>query len=141
MLWKLRTSCRRFPLRSGTVAHADETPFQVLQEEGQKAVRKSWMWIFCSTYGEEARYVVMRYLPSRSAAVAHEPLDGFSGMLTCDEYKAYETNRWSRRELGSSDPDAGHMCAENGMRPLLDEFYGWRLEQYDGKNLLGKAVQ
>jgi transposase len=79
-----REELLKFPL-----VHADETPFQVLREEGRKVKQKSYMWLFCG--GPPGKGIVCyKYAPSRSGDVAQEYLGGYQGYVVTDGYKGYD---------------------------------------------------
>ncbi len=79
-----REELLKFPL-----VHADETPFQVLREEGRKVQQKSYMWLFCG--GPPGKGIVCyKYAPSRSGDVAQEYLGGYKGYVVTDGYKGYD---------------------------------------------------
>lgn len=68
---------------------ADESPVQVLKEEGRDPTSKSYMWLYRS--GEDGRepIVLYQYAPTRSGETAKEFLEGFSGYLMVDGYTGY----------------------------------------------------
>jgi transposase len=66
----------------------DETPVQVLKEDGKKAQSKSWMWVQLS-YGLKP-IVLYHYDPSRSSKVPKKLLTDFSGYLQVDGYTGYD---------------------------------------------------
>lgn len=88
---------------SGAVINADETHLQVLDEKGRKAQTKSWMWLFVGGPPDK-KAVYFQYDSSRSATVPETFLDGFSGYLQTDGYKAYHT---ALKTL-NSDRDESH---------------------------------
>lgn len=65
----------------------DETPTQVLKEDGKKATSKSYMWVRHSP-GDKP-IVLFDYSPTRSGDVPLELLSGFSGFLQVDGYDGY----------------------------------------------------
>src|SRR5690606_24227310 len=70
------------------IVQMDETPVQVLKEDGRKATSKSYMWV--QRGGPPDRPVILfDYDPSRSQAVPLRLLEGFSGTLQCDGYDGY----------------------------------------------------
>jgi transposase len=74
-------------LLAGDYVHMDETPVQVLKEEGKKATSKSYMWVRYSGIGPPI--VLYDYSPTRSGQVPLELLEGFSGYLQVDAYDGY----------------------------------------------------
>ena len=76
-------------LRSGPTLNLDETPVQVLREEGRKNTTTSYMWV--ARGGQTGHTVVLfTYSPSRSAKVAAQIIGNFEGFLQTDGYKGYE---------------------------------------------------
>ncbi len=71
------------------VLHCDETPVQVLKEEGKKPQSKSYMWLYCTAKDAKHPIVLYDYKPSRSGENAADFLDGFSGYLHTDGYSGY----------------------------------------------------
>ena len=71
------------------VIHADETPCQVLKEEGKTAQSKSYMWLYGSGNDGLPPICLYDYQPSRGGYHAEEFLKGFSGYLTCDGFGGY----------------------------------------------------
>ena len=67
------------------VIHADETPCQVLKEDGKTARQsRSYMWLYGSGNDGLPPIRLYDYQPSRGGCHAEEFLKGFSGYLTCD---------------------------------------------------------
>jgi len=71
------------------ILHADETPVQVLHEEGKPAESKSWMWLYRTGCDTDQPIVLYEYQPNRRHANAKLFLEGFSGYLHSDGYQAY----------------------------------------------------
>ena len=71
------------------IVHADETPCQVLKEEGKTAQSKSYMWLYGSGNDGLPPIRLYDYQPSRGGYHAEEFLKGFSGYLTCDGFSGY----------------------------------------------------
>lgn len=71
------------------IIHADETPCQVLKEEGKTAQSKSYMWLYGSGNDELPPIRLYDYQPSRGGYHAEEFLKEFSGYLTCDGFGGY----------------------------------------------------
>ena len=65
-------------------AMADETPLQVLHEEGRRAQTKSYMWLFRSGEDGDVPIILYTYSPTRAGDNAVEFLQGFDGYLMCD---------------------------------------------------------
>lgn len=70
-------------------AMADETPLQVLHEEGRRAQTKSYMWLFRSGEDGGVPIILYKYSPTRAGDNAVEFLQGFKGYLMCDGYSGY----------------------------------------------------
>ena len=75
---------------ASTVASADETTVQVLDEPGKDASSKSYMWVYRSGVFNAQPVVVYDYQPGRSHEYPKQFLQGFSGALQCDGYQAYD---------------------------------------------------
>jgi transposase len=72
------------------IFHADETPLQVLKEEGRKAQTTSYMWLYRS--GRDGPPIVLYdYQQTRAAEHPSRYLQGFCGYLHVDGYQGYET--------------------------------------------------
>lgn len=71
------------------VIHADETPCQVLKEDGKTAQSRSYMWLYGSGNDGLPPIRLYDYQPSRGGYHAEEFLKGFSGYLTCDGFQGY----------------------------------------------------
>ena len=71
------------------IIHADETPCQVLKEEGKTAQSKSYMWLYGSGNDGLPPIRLYDYQSSRGGYHAEEFLKGFSGYLTCDGFSGY----------------------------------------------------
>ena len=71
------------------IIHADETPCQVLKEEGKTAQSKSYMWLYGSGNDGLPPIRLYDYQPSRGGYHAEGFLKGFSGYLTCDGFCGY----------------------------------------------------
>jgi transposase len=76
-------------LRSRDYVLADETPFQVLKEDGKRATSESRLWALCG--GEEGHPLLYyEYAPTRGAEVIERILDGFQGFMQTDGYAGYD---------------------------------------------------
>lgn len=71
------------------VIHADETPCQVLKEQGKKPQNKSYMWLYRSGEDGLAPIILYDYQPTRGGYHAEEFLKGFEGFLHCDGFSGY----------------------------------------------------
>jgi len=76
-------------LISREIAHADETPVQVLKEDGKEPKSKSYMWLYRTGNDGKAPVILYDYKPSRSGDNAIQFLKGFKGYLHCDGYSGY----------------------------------------------------
>lgn len=70
-------------------AMADETPCQVLRENGRRAQAKSYMWVFRSGEDGGPPLVLYKYSPTRNGDNAADFLAGFSGYLMTDGFSGY----------------------------------------------------
>lgn len=68
---------------------ADETPLQVLHEEGRRAQTKSYMWLYRSGEDGGIPIILYKYSPTRAGDNAVEFLQEFNGYLMCDGYSGY----------------------------------------------------
>ena len=73
-------------LLKSQVLHCDETPVQVVKEEGQG---KSHMWVFRSGEYEKKQIVIFDYQPSRKGECASRFLDGYKNYFVSDGYAGY----------------------------------------------------
>lgn len=76
-------------LLSREVIHADETPVQVLKEEGKKPQTKSYMWLYRTGNDGREPIVLYDYRPGRGGYNADEYLKGFKGYLHSDGFSGY----------------------------------------------------
>lgn len=77
-------------LSSSAAISMDETPVQVLKEEGKPAQSKSYMWVL-SRHGPGIRPIVIyQYSPTRASLVPLELLSDYSGYLQVDGYAGYD---------------------------------------------------
>ena len=71
------------------IIHADETPCQVLKEDGKTAQSRSYMRLYGSGNDGLPPIRLYDYQPSRGGYHAEEFLKGFSGYLICDGFSGY----------------------------------------------------
>ena len=71
------------------VIHCDETPVQVLKEEGKKPQTKSYMWLYRTGNDGKAPIILYDYQPSRSGDNAASYLKDFKGYVHSDGYSGY----------------------------------------------------
>jgi transposase len=76
-------------IRNGDYVQADETPFQVLKEDGKRATSKSYLWALRGGVPEHP-LLYYEYAPTRSGKVAQTLLEGFEGFLHTDGYWGYD---------------------------------------------------
>ena len=75
------------------IIHADETPCQVLKEDGKTAQSKSYMWLYGSGNDGLPPIRLYDYQPGRGGYHAKTFPEGFSGYLTCDGFSGYNKLR------------------------------------------------
>lgn len=83
----------RTHMLSSKVLYCDETPVQVLKEEGRTPQSKSYMWLYTTGKTTDQRAVIYDYHPSRAGKCARDFLEGFSGYLHTDGYAGYNQMR------------------------------------------------
>lgn len=71
------------------VIHCDETPVQVLKEDGKKPQTKSYMWLYRTGNDGKAPIIMYDYQPSRSGDNAVSYLKDFKGYVHSDGYSGY----------------------------------------------------
>ena len=71
------------------IIHCDETPVQVLKEEGKKPQTKSYMWLYRTGIDGKAPIVLYDYQPSRNGDHAVNFLKDFKGYVHSDGYAGY----------------------------------------------------
>ena len=79
----------RRQLLSRDILHVDETPVQVLKEEGRKPQSKSYMWLYRTGKDGKAPIILFDYQPSRSGEHAAAYLKDFKGYVHSDGYSGY----------------------------------------------------
>lgn len=70
--------------------HADETPVQVMGEDGRKDTTKSYMWVYTTAETSQKKIAIFDYTPGRSGDYAAGFLNGFKGYLHTDAYSGYD---------------------------------------------------
>ena len=73
--------------------HCDETPIQVLKEEGKKPQTKSYMWLYRSGNDGMTPIVLYDYQPSRNGGHPETYLKAFKGYLHSHGYSGYNKLR------------------------------------------------
>lgn len=71
------------------ITHCDETPVQVLKEDGKKPQTKSYMWVYRSGNDGRAPIILYDYQPSRNGDHAVTYLKDFKGYVHSDGYSGY----------------------------------------------------
>lgn len=70
--------------------HVDETPIQVLQEEGRKNTTESYMWVYSTGQYGDHPIRLFEYQPGRGGNYPKKFLKGFQGYLHTDAYAGYD---------------------------------------------------
>lgn len=77
-----------------SVLHADETPITMLcAKQALKtgsASKKAYLWAYATTQHADIKAVVFDFAEGRSGQHAKAFLDGWSGILICDDYQDYK---------------------------------------------------
>ena len=76
-------------LLSRDIIHCDETPVQVLKEEGKKPQTKSYMWLYRTGNDDKSPVILYDYQPSRNGDHAVTFLKDFKGYVHSDGYSGY----------------------------------------------------
>ena len=76
-------------LLSRDIIHCDETPVQVLKEDGKKPQTKSYMWLYRTGNDDKAPVILYDYQPSRNGDHAVTFLKDFKGYVHSDGYSGY----------------------------------------------------
>lgn len=71
------------------IIHCDETPVQVLKENGKKPQTKSYMWLYRTGNDSKSPVVLYDYQPSRNGDHAAAFLKDFKGYVHSDGYSGY----------------------------------------------------
>ena len=77
--------------------HADETPVEVLCEDGKEPTAKSYMWVYRTSRYTENSAVLYKYEVGRSGDFAKKFLENFSGYIHCDGWSGYDKVPNSKR--------------------------------------------
>ena len=83
------TDYLRRKLLARDIVHADETPVQVLKEDGKKPQTKSYMWVYRTGNDGKEPIILFDYHPSRSGDNAATYLKDFKGYVHSDGYSGY----------------------------------------------------
>ena len=100
-------------IRTGPVINMDETPVQVLGEEGRKDTQKSYMWLARGGPPDKPA-LLYSYRETRGSEHIKEILSGYAGYLQTDGYGAYETAL-------KENPDIIHVGCMAHARRKFDE--------------------
>ncbi len=79
----------RKELLSRDVLHCDETPLQVLKEDGKKPQTKSYMWLYRTGNDDKFPVILYDYQPSRNGDHAATYLKDFNGYVHSDGFSGY----------------------------------------------------
>ena len=79
----------RKELLSRDIIHCDETPVQVLKEDGKKPQTQSYMWLYRTGNDEKSPIILYDYQPSRNGDHAVTYLKDFNGYVHSDGYSGY----------------------------------------------------
>lgn len=71
------------------IIHCDETPVQVLKEDGKKPQTRSYMWLYRSGNDGKPPVILYDYQPSRNGDHAASYLKDFKGYVHSDGYSGY----------------------------------------------------
>lgn len=71
------------------IVHCDETPVQVLKENGKKPQTKSYMWLYRTGNDAKVPIILYDYQPSRKGDHAVTFLKDFKGYVHSDGYAGY----------------------------------------------------
>ncbi len=118
-------------IRGGAYVLADETPFQVLKEEGRRAESQSYLW---ALRGEDPTHPLLyyEYAPTRSGDVIERLLEGFTGYLQTDGYAGYDRFDCDRPEVESKVVHVG--CFAHARRKFDEALRGQGKTRAKGKN-------
>jgi len=73
------------------ICHIDETPVEVIKEEGRTAQQDSYMWLYCTAEADDGGAVVLfDYQQNRAGEHPKAFMDGFCGYIHTDGWSAYE---------------------------------------------------
>ena len=76
-------------LKKQDVIHADETPVQVLKEDGKTPESKSYMWVYSSAARNDRQIRIFDYKSSRSGKNAKEFLEDYHNVVVSDAFSGY----------------------------------------------------
>lgn len=71
------------------IVHCDETPVQVLKEDGKRPQTKSYMWLYRTGNDNKEPIILYDYQPSRNGDHAVNFLKEFKGYVHSDGYAGY----------------------------------------------------
>ncbi len=73
-----------------SLIHADETPVEVLCEDGKNPTATSYMWVYRTGAHAGNPVILYKYEVGRSGDYAKKFLEGFNGYLHCDGWAGYD---------------------------------------------------
>ncbi len=79
----------RKELLARDVIHCDETPLQVLKEDGKRPQTKSYMWLYRTGNDDKSPVILYDYQPSRNGDHAVTYLKDFKGYVHSDGFSGY----------------------------------------------------
>lgn len=86
-------------LKGSDVIHADETPFEVIQD-GRSAGSKSYMWVYRNGACDSKKPIILfDYQPTRRLDHPEEFLANYNGVVVTDGYQVYHSLEKKREGL------------------------------------------
>jgi len=77
-------------MKQEEVLHADETPVQVMGEDGRSNTATSYMWLYATGEHSDHPIRIFDYRPGRGGKYPRAFLKGFKGYLHTDAYAGYD---------------------------------------------------
>ncbi len=112
------------------VINVDETPVQVLKEEGRRPQQKSYMWVYATGQHEPRQIRLYEYQPTRAAEHPARFLSGYNGYLQSDGYAVYKLI-----------PDVTLVgCMAHSRRKFMDAIKGLGKKEKIQGTLAGEAM-
>jgi len=128
-------------LKKGPIINIDESPLQVIKEDGRSANQQSYMWLFVGGSKDHPIYYY-HYSPSRSSSVVIDLLKDYDGVIGSDGYSAYKkAARELKLDLAGCNAHARRKfkeaseAAKNSSAKIFLELYKklYRIETYAKK--------
>ena len=120
--------------------HADETPVQVMNEDGKKNTSKSYMWVYSTSTSANKQIRLFRYETGRSGDYPKEFLKGFKGYLHTDAYSGYEKIKgvnhclcWAHVRRYFVDASPKDLDSQEGTLPAMGIAYCNKLFEWEKK--------